>query len=296
MAQIAHRLETDGVSVDIVYGLDAIDRCLTRMELMAAVIETQPGPQRDAALHTLLSLLIAAAYQDRSIAHLARSNLQLLSRKIVDRSGKTGEHYIAWTRQEYWQIWGAAAGGGLVTTFTAAIKMVIVGAGLALFVEGLAAGLNYALSFLLLQAFGLVLATKQPAMTAAALANILRTQRGAERLDDLVDYAAQICRSQLAAAHRQRCGRVHRRFRIQLSLAADQRGAALPRSARGRARVRDPEPGGQRHRLVRRAHRRCPVGRQSGGRLVRQLGRLPPPARGDHRSIRSASASAASAW
>ena len=200
MAQIAQRLETDGVSVDIVYGLDAIDRCLTRMELMAAVIETEPGPQRDAALHTLLSLLIAAAYQDRSITHLARSNLRLLSRKIVDRSGKTGEHYIAWTRQEYWHIWAAAAGGGLVTTFTAAIKIVIVGAGFALFIEGLAAGVNYALSFLLLQALGLVLATKQPAMTAAALANILRTHRGAERLDDLVDYAAQICRSQLAAA------------------------------------------------------------------------------------------------
>jgi site-specific recombinase len=200
MAEIARRLETDGVSVDIVYGLDAIDRCLTRMELMAAVMETQTGPERDAALHTLLSLLIAAAYQDRSIAHLTRSNLQLLSRKIVDRSGKTGEHYIAWTRREYWQIWGAAAGGGLVTTFTAAIKMVVVGAGFALFIEGLAAGLNYAISFLLLQTFGLVLATKQPAMTAAALANILRTHRGAQRVDDLVDYAAQICRSQLAAA------------------------------------------------------------------------------------------------
>jgi site-specific recombinase len=110
---------------------------------------------------TLLSLLIAAAYQDRSITHLARSNLRLLSRKIVDRSGKTGEHYIAWTRQEYWHIWAAAAGGGLVTTFTAAIKIVIVGAGFALFIEGLAAGLNYALSFLLLQAL-LALATKQP--------------------------------------------------------------------------------------------------------------------------------------
>jgi site-specific recombinase len=198
--EIARRLETDGVSVDIVYGLDAIDRCLTRMELMAAVMETEPGAQRDAALHTFLSLLIAAAHQDRSITHLARSNLQLLSRKIVERSGRTGEHYIAWTRKEYWHVWGAAAGGGLLTTFTAAIKIVIVGTGLALFVQGLAAGLNYAVSFLLLQALGLVLATKQPAMTAAALANILRTHRGVERVDDLVDYAAKICRSQLAAA------------------------------------------------------------------------------------------------
>ncbi|HTS52502.1 MAG TPA: hypothetical protein VMH26_04445 [Burkholderiales bacterium] len=200
MSEIARRLETHGVSVDIVYGLDAVDRCLTRMELVAAVMEAAPGQQRDAALHTLLSVLIAAAHQDRSIAHLAHANLQLLSRKIVDRSGRTGEHYIAWTRKEYWHIWGAAAGGGLLTTFTAAIKMAVVGAGFALFLEGLAAGLNYAVSFLLLQTLGLVLATKQPAMTAAALANILRRHRGAERVDDLVDCAARICCSQLAAA------------------------------------------------------------------------------------------------
>ncbi|MEO8630741.1 MAG: hypothetical protein ABI612_21975 [Betaproteobacteria bacterium] len=198
--EIAHRLESAGVSVDIVYSLDVIDRCLTRMELMASFMESEPGAQRDAVLHILLALLIGATLQDRSIAHLTRSNLQLLGRKIVDRSGKTGEHYIAWTRAEYWLIWRAAAGGGLLTMFTAAIKMMIVGAGMALFIEGVVGGFNYAVSFLLLQMFGLVLATKQPAMTAAALANIMRTQRGAERLDEVVDYSVQICRSQIAAA------------------------------------------------------------------------------------------------
>lgn len=199
MAEIVRRLETAGVSVDIVYGLEAIDRCIARMELMVTVIESAPGEGRDAAIHTLLCVLMAATHQDRSIGHLARANLKLLQRKIVDRAGKTGEHYIAWTRKEYWHIWAAAAGGGLLTTATAAVKMVIVGAGLALFVEGFAAGLNYAVSFLLLQAFGLVLATKQPAMTASALANIMRSERGAERLDDVVGYAVQICRSQVAA-------------------------------------------------------------------------------------------------
>jgi len=200
MAEIVRRLESEGVSVDIVYGLDAIDRCLARMELMTTLMEAGPGEARDAAIHTLLSMLIAAVHRDRSIHDLARANFKLLQRKIVDRASKTGEHYIAWTRKEYAYIWGAAAGGGLLTTFTAAVKMTIVGAGLALFVEGLGAGLNYAVSFLLLQAFGLVLATKQPAMTASALANIMRSERGAERLDDVVTYAVQICRSQVAAA------------------------------------------------------------------------------------------------
>jgi len=66
--------------------------------------------------------------------------------------------------------------------------------------EGLAAGLNYAASFILLQHFHLILAAKQPAMTAATLANLLRTRDGAERLDSVVEFAVRICRSQFAAA------------------------------------------------------------------------------------------------
>jgi site-specific recombinase len=45
-----------------------------------------------------------------------------------------------------------------------------------------------------------VLATKQPAMTAATLAAILRERRGTHRLDEIVDYTAAIVSSQIAAA------------------------------------------------------------------------------------------------
>jgi site-specific recombinase len=91
-------------------------------------------------------------------------------------------------------------GGGALTVFTAANKMTIYGLQLPLFVGGLLAGLNYAVSFLLLQWFGLILATKQPAMTAATLGTIMRTHHGTDRLDTAVTYAAQIVRSQVAAA------------------------------------------------------------------------------------------------
>lgn len=71
--------------------------------------------------------------------------------------------------------------------------------GLPLFIEGLAAGINYAASFMLLHTFHLILATKQPAMTAAHLANIVRQKRGPERTQEIANFAAQICHSQLAA-------------------------------------------------------------------------------------------------
>jgi site-specific recombinase len=96
-------------------------------------------------------------------------------------------------------MWLAAAGGGLLTVGTAAIKTAISGWHAPDFVHGLLYGLNYAVSFLLMQRFGLVLATKQPAMTGAALAAIVRERRGEDRAHEITEYAARITRSQLAA-------------------------------------------------------------------------------------------------
>ena len=197
MQLISKRLEWEGISVDIVYGLDVLERCLARMESIVGVMSAEPGAPGPQLL--LWQQLAYAAHESTTLHHLVRSNLQLLQRRIVDRASETGEHYIAETSDDYRHIWIAAAGGGLLTVGTAAMKMTIAGAGLALFVEGFASGLNYAVSFLLLQAFGLMLATKQPAMTAAAFAAIIRDRKGGERLDVIVDYAACICRSQLAA-------------------------------------------------------------------------------------------------
>jgi site-specific recombinase len=200
LEHIRQRLESEGVSVDVVYGLEILDRCLTRMSAMLAVLDAAPGAPRAAAIHELLAQLIDAANQDRSVRYLVGTNLRLLQRRIIERAGKTGEHYIAWTRAEYRHIWLAAAGGGLLTVLTAANKAAIHGLHVPLFVGGLLSGLNYAVSFLLLQAFGLILATKQPAMTAATLGTIMREHHGTDRLDTVVTYAAQIIRSQLAAA------------------------------------------------------------------------------------------------
>jgi site-specific recombinase len=197
---IRRRLETEGVNVNIVFGLEVIQRSLTRMETMVDVIRLPHGQHRSLALKDLMIRVITTTQLDRKISHVIGWNLQLLGRKIIERSGKTGEHYIARNRKEYWHIWLAAAGGGLLTTFTAAFKLTLVGAGLALFQEGFMVGLDYAISFLALQAFGLMLATKQPAMTAATLATITREYRGSQRIDEVVSFTARITHSQIAAA------------------------------------------------------------------------------------------------
>lgn len=200
ITEVGRRLEADGVSLDIVFSIEVIERAMGRMELMAGLMLLPEGPERSRCLQLLVAGLIQSSVQDRSVRHLIAWNLHLLDRRIVDRTGEMGEHYIARNRGEYRRIWGAAAGGGALTGFTAAFKSLLIHSRLALFQEGFLAGLNYAVSFLLLQAWGLMLATKQPAMTAAALGRILKERKGDSRLDDIVEYTTRIVHSQLAAA------------------------------------------------------------------------------------------------
>jgi site-specific recombinase len=197
---VEQHLERAGVSIDIVFSLEVIDRCLTRMAMMADLLEAPEGPERSRAVYRLLSRLFTCTQQDRSLSHLFGWNLHLLGRKIADRSGETGEHYVAHDRKEYRHIWLAAAGGGLLTVGTAAVKAAVHGWHLPAGPEGLLYGLNYAVSFVLLQHLGLILATKQPAMTAAHLARILRDSQGEDREERIADVFSRLTSSQLAAA------------------------------------------------------------------------------------------------
>lgn len=198
-AIVAH-LDTRGVNLDVVYAMDVIEQSLKRMELISGVLVAQPGAPKMITALRLLRDVIRGRVHDRSLRGLAQNSFRLLAKKIVEWAGKTGEHYVTNNREEYRQMWYAALGGGLLTVGTAAIKMMVTHRGLPPFVEGFLAGLNYAVSFVLMHIFHLALATKQPSMTGAALASILHRCQDGEGIDELVSYVQRIVRSQLAAA------------------------------------------------------------------------------------------------
>ncbi len=202
--QIHIHMEHAGVSSALVYDLRSIETALERMQLLAAVLVVKEEQSVRKSVHSsgreLFSALVRGHLEDRRLSSLFRQNLDLLARKTVERTGQGGEHYIAHTRTQYWGMWRAAAGGGLLTVFTAAIKMRVLEGHFPLFVEGFLISTDYAISFVLLQIFGLALATKQPSMTAATLAGIIRSNRGVERWSKISDFAADISRTQLAAA------------------------------------------------------------------------------------------------
>jgi site-specific recombinase len=200
LANIVEPLNTRGANLDIVYALDVIEKSLARMEIISGVLVAQPGQAQLVTAQRLMREVIRGRVGDRSLRNLAHNSFRLVAPKIVEWAGKTGEHYITSSREEYAQMWKAALGGGLLTVGTAAIKLMVTHRGLPFFVEGFLAGLNYAVSFVLMQNFHLALATKQPSMTGATLARIIHHCRDASKSDELVDYVARIVRSQLAAA------------------------------------------------------------------------------------------------
>jgi site-specific recombinase len=205
LGQVRLGMETTGVSADLVLDLRSIELALMRMHGLARILTfgTVPVPgvtDSLAAARNLLNQLIEGRLEDKRVSALLKQNLNLLARKTVERTGHSGEHYIAQTRREYWQMWLAAVGGGLLTVLTAAFKMRIVEQGFPLFVEGFLTGTNYAISFVLLQVFGLALATKQPSATAATFAGIVRTNPGNASWSKIADFTARISRTQLAAA------------------------------------------------------------------------------------------------
>ena len=111
------------MSIEIVFALDVIDRSLNRMQAMLEIMEAPTGERRSAAIQRFVAHLAALHRKDQGILALAGANLQMLARRIVERSGRTGEHYIAADRNQYWHLWLAAAGGGALTVFTAAVKL-----------------------------------------------------------------------------------------------------------------------------------------------------------------------------
>ena len=183
----------------LVFDLGAMDAALDRMEMLAATL-VEDGRQAFDCGAAVAEHPASGLLEDTRISSLIRQNFNLLARKTVERTGHGGEHYIAHSRREYWQMWGAAIGGGFLTVFTAAIKLHLIGKHWAPFMEVVLIGTNYAVSFLLLQIFGLALATKQPALTGARLADIISRNRGDSRRDQITEYGASISRTQLAAA------------------------------------------------------------------------------------------------
>ncbi|MEW6694553.1 MAG: site-specific recombinase [Pseudomonadota bacterium] len=189
-------LDEHGISTAVVFRLRQLrERVLRAKRLLDAL--GSPNTER-AALH-VLARLVRASHEARRIGPLVARTSQLLAQRVTERNAETGEHYISRNRAEYGVMLRRALGGGAVLGLTTWSKLALTSLGLTAFWGGLAAGLNYAAWFVLIMLLHWTVATKQPAMTAPALAARLKHLHSREAVLRFVDEVAHLLRSQVAA-------------------------------------------------------------------------------------------------
>lgn len=104
-----------------------------------------------------------------NITKLFNESTQIIAYEITQHTAKTGGHYITTTKKEYFQMLLTAMGGGLIVGFLCVIKIFLGKAHVSDFGHAFLYSMNYAFGFIAIYLLGFTLATKQPAMTAAAL-------------------------------------------------------------------------------------------------------------------------------
>ena len=195
-ATVYTHFEDNGISVGLVFRLRQLRERIVRVRLL---LDCLLSPKPALAAARLMSSLVQVGQERRSLRALFASNSSLVAAKVAERSAETGEHYITRTPAEYRSMVHKAAGGGLVIAFTTLIKFGLYALALSAFWAGFWAGVNYAVSFVLVQLLHFTVATKQPAMTAPAMAAKLKELGSGDAIESFVDEITHLVRSQVAA-------------------------------------------------------------------------------------------------
>jgi site-specific recombinase len=189
-------LEDNGVSIGLVFRLRQLrERVLRIRELLDCLL----SEHADTSAARLTAHLVLVGQERSSLRALISSNTSLLAAKMAERSAETGEHYITRDRPEYHSMLRKAAGGGALTALTVWMKFAVAALSLSVFWGGFWSSMGYAVSFVAIQLLHCTLATKQPAMTAPAMAAKLKELESEHAIAGFVDEVSHLVRSQVAA-------------------------------------------------------------------------------------------------
>ncbi len=199
LQKVKKQLEATGVSVDLIYNLERIKSLLQRVEMIIYLRQTNDPETKNIIISRFIGRLIRDEISRLSLGLFLKENIKMLTKKIVERAGEKGDHYIATTREEKTHLFYAACGAGVLTAFTAIIKVMIGYVGFSLLFEGIFYFINYAIGFLLMQKWHLALSSKQPAFTASALSKKFEEFVQTKELSEVTAEIRKISYSQFIA-------------------------------------------------------------------------------------------------
>jgi site-specific recombinase len=194
----------NGTSIALTYNLQRLRQLLRRCEQLLDILAgLQREPAGETAYPAMVRLFTQLVHDEclrNNLFRHWRQNTELIALRVTDNASHHGEHYITESRREYWAMARSAMIGGVVIAFMACLKILLAKAHMPPLVGALTFCLNYGLGFCLIHILHGTVATKQPAMTANAIAATISETGGRLReLDRLTDLIARMCRSQLIA-------------------------------------------------------------------------------------------------
>ncbi|UKJ08104.1 site-specific recombinase [Solitalea lacus] len=171
--QVRRGQKKKGVSVNLAYLLLRIEQNIERLGRILGSILSETRALRLSLAVEMFTQMVRSENQKHGIRQHLQDNTQMLAYQVVEYTSQTGEHYITNTPKQYYKFFLQSMTGGLIISFTTWIKFVLSSIKAAPLVEGLLFSLNYAASFITIFITHSTLATKQPSMTASAVASAL---------------------------------------------------------------------------------------------------------------------------
>lgn len=200
VATVRKRIYKTGISIRLTNMMMRLEQSLQRIRILTDLV-SDDGRKRDNAIIDLIQAIISTSSRRYSIGHLIDNNTKLLSKKVTENASRVGEHYISTDKAGYQKMFKKASIGGFVIAFMATLKISAYHLALAPMGRAFINSMIYGLGFVFIHVIHGTVATKQPAMTAAAIASTISDGSGkkSHQLTKLSELVVDILRTQFIA-------------------------------------------------------------------------------------------------
>jgi site-specific recombinase len=170
LREVTDLLEERGSSASLVFRVRLLRSLLWRIQQVLNL-------QRDSSDSRKFAVTIVHGFaSQRKVGGVLSASTRRLARSVVEKTGRVGTHYIAKNSAQWKTMGRGAILAGVITCFTALFKYSISSLIHAPLLVAVGHSLNYAISFLMMQAGGFLLASKMPAATASTLVDAMEDQ------------------------------------------------------------------------------------------------------------------------
>ncbi|MCB0443905.1 MAG: recombinase, partial [Flavobacterium sp.] len=198
-----HNSSKYGITIHVNQSLLRIRQQLLRLKVVLPLLTVDYEIDKKRNTIRLAYKLIKYNSTRNNLRKFIGDSIQLLSYEVTQHTAKTGEKYITQSKGEYFKMFNSALGGGLIVGILCIIKVLFSKVETSDFGYAFLYSMNYSFGFIAIFLLGFTLATKQPAMTAAALIRALKEGMNNPDTDEkhrgFAIFFARVFRSQFIA-------------------------------------------------------------------------------------------------